>query len=222
MQGIHRKERENRKRKQKEKNTLDSYRPSHGRTCHNSQKREVTGPLVRLFIQVVGPRYDESKGYQDKNDREGIHPGFAKRRAHVKESYPRLCDQADEEDLTGLLPAEGDATNPSRHRNERRPEEKRPRPGKPKPSFQRTQIKANRNDEANRGGDYDEYPSGLAIWCKKRQNNRENDQGTEQEWKQMPGTLAGESGKLDQTACEQRCEHSSDLPAQFFQEQKPL
>ena len=32
MQGIHRKERENRKSKQKEKNTLDSYRPSHGRT----------------------------------------------------------------------------------------------------------------------------------------------------------------------------------------------
>ena len=32
MQGIHRKERENRKSKQKEKNTLDSYRPSHGRS----------------------------------------------------------------------------------------------------------------------------------------------------------------------------------------------
>jgi len=32
MQGIHRKERENRKSKKKEKNPLDSYRPSHGRT----------------------------------------------------------------------------------------------------------------------------------------------------------------------------------------------
>lgn len=151
-----------------------------------------------------------------------MHPGFAKRRAHVKESDSRLCDQADEEDLTGLLPAKGYAANPSRHRNERRPEEKQPRPGKPIASFQRTQIKANRNDEANRGGDYEEYPCALAIWCKKRQNNRLNDQCTEQKWKQTPGTLARESGKLDQTAREQSCEHSSDLPAQFLQEQKPL
>ena len=62
MQGIHRKERENRKSKQKEKNTLDSYRPSHGRTYECQRFIQAGGTESMPLIGSLNFSFQASQG----------------------------------------------------------------------------------------------------------------------------------------------------------------
>ena len=64
MQGIHRKERENSKSKQKEKNTLDSYRPSHGRRLSGKARGKPNGDssITSILNHLTGDTSNSGTG----------------------------------------------------------------------------------------------------------------------------------------------------------------